>query len=144
MRIILALTFGLVTFWAGVCPVRAQAPAPVLIYCGNPAILCTNSGGGGGGGASGTPIQTAVTVGTSSGTLVAAAAFTNFMKVCVAQSAANGIWVNWAGASATLAAPSEFIPPGQCDSWVKASGFLPTNTITAIASVSVAVTVVGN
>lgn len=92
----------------------------------------------------GTPTMTSVTVGTSSGTLVAASAFSNFLKVCVAQSAANGIWVRWDGGTATQTAPAEFMPPGQCDSWVKTGGFLPTGTITAIASASVAVSVNGN
>src|SRR5271166_2608070 len=84
-------------------------------------------------GVSGTPTQTTASVTTSSSTILAASTATSFIKLCVASTAANGIWVNWAGAAATQAAPSEYIVPGQCDSWVKSTGYLPTSAITAIA-----------
>lgn len=108
------------------------APLAFSLACPNIAL-----------GASGTPTQTSVTVGTSSTTLNSTV-FSYFAKVCVPISAANGIWVNWAGSAAVEAAPSEYIMPGQCDSWVKSNGFLPTSTWHAIASASVAVTVMGN
>jgi len=114
--------------------------APFMDHTGN---LCTNAASGGGG-SSGTPTMTSVSVGTSSAQLVAAAAFANFLKVCVPSTAANGIWVRWDGGTATQASPAEYMPPGQCDSWVKSTGFLPTGTINAIASAAVAVSVNGN
>jgi len=105
--------------------------------CANPAQVTIT-------GLSGAPVQTSVSVGTSSGQLVAPGAFANFLRVCIAQNAANGIWVNWTGAAATAAAPSEYIAPGQCDTWVKSAGFLPTAQVNAIASAAVAATVMGN
>jgi hypothetical protein len=95
-------------------------------------------------GVSGTPAMTTATVGTSSGQLVAAAAYANFLKVCVPVTAANGIWVRWDGGTAAAASPAEYMPPGQCDSWVRSTGFMPTGQINAIASASVAVSVNGN
>ena len=105
------------------------------------------SGSSGGGtvslsGNSGTPSQTAVSVGVTSTTVLAAAGATSFLKLCLAQSAANGIWVNWAGAAAVAAAPSEYMAPGQCDTWVKSTGYLPTSQINAIASAAVSVTLI--
>ena len=93
-------------------------------------------------GNSGTPSQTAVSVGITSTTVLAAAGATSFVKLCLAQSAANGIWVNWAGAAAVAAAPAEFMSPGQCDTWVKSTGYLPTSQINAIASSAVSVTLI--
>ncbi len=95
-------------------------------------------------GNSGTPTQTSVSVGTSSTTVLAAATATTFLKLCVALPAATGVWVRWDGVAATAAAPSEYIPPGQCDSWVKSTGFLPTSQINAIASATVSVTLISN
>jgi len=93
-------------------------------------------------GASGTPYQPSTTVGTTSGALTFSPAPTAFIKLCVPSSASNGIWVNWAGAAATASAPSEYMPPGQCDSWIKSTRFLPTGTINAIASASVGVSLI--
>ena len=93
-------------------------------------------------GNSGTPSQTAVSVGVTSTTVLTAAGATSFVKLCLAQSAANGIWVNWAGAAAVAAAPSEYMGPGQCDTWVKSTGYLPTSQINAIASAAVSVTLI--
>ena len=108
-------------------PVSAANPLPVT---------ATQSG------ASGTPSQTAVSVGVTSTTVLAAAGATSFLKLCLAQSAANGIWVNWAGAAAVAAAPAEYMAPGQCDTWVKSSGYLPTSQLNAIASAAVSVTLI--
>ena len=108
-------------------PVSAANPLPVT---------ATQSG------ASGTPSQTAVSVGVTSTTVLTAAGATSFVKLCLAQSAANGIWVNWAGAAAVAAAPSEYMAPGQCDPWVKSTGYLPTSQINAIASAAVSVTLI--
>ena len=93
-------------------------------------------------GVSGTPTQTTASVTTGSSTILASSTATSFIKLCVAAGAANGIWVNWAGAAAVQAAPSEYISPGQCDSWVKATGFLPTSALTAIASASVSASLI--
>jgi hypothetical protein len=93
-------------------------------------------------GASGTPYQPSTTVGTTSGALTFSPPPTAFIKLCVPSSASNGIWVRWDGGTATASAPAEYMPPGQCDSWVKATGFLPTGTINAIASASVGVSLI--
>jgi hypothetical protein len=90
-------------------------------------------------GASGTPNQLSVTVGTSSGQMLAAAAATTFIRVIVPVSATNGIWVRWDGNPATLSAPAEYIAPGETVVWIKSQGFLPTSQINAIASASTAI-----
>ena len=107
--------------------------------------LCDGSSGGGGGsvtqgtvpwvvsgnvgviGDSGTPTSTAVSVTNASTQIVAASAFANFGKLCVPLTATTGIWVRWDGVAATTAPPAEYIPPGQCDSWVESTGYLPTS-----------------
>jgi hypothetical protein len=119
----------------------------VLVQCdstGKLSIASTVTGTVSLTGASGTPTQSTVSVLNTSTTVLAAATATTFIKLCVAQTAANGVWVNWAGAAALTAAPSEYIPPGQCDSWVKSTGFLPTSQINAIASATTAVTLIYN
>ena len=93
-------------------------------------------------GSSGTPTQAAVTVGTSSALLLAASAATSFIKIAVPTTAANGIWVRYDNGTAAQAAPSDYIAPGQSVVWIKTAGFLPTSQINAIASASVAVTVI--
>lgn len=95
-------------------------------------------------GNSGTPTQTTVSVATSSTTVLAASTATTFLKLCVALGAANGVWVRWDGAAATAAPPAELVPPGQCDTWVKAGGFLPTSQINAIASATVSISLIYN
>ena len=106
-------------------PVSAANPLPVM---------ATQSG------ASGTPSQTAVSVGITSTQLLAAAEATSFYKIAVPQSAANGIWVRWDGGTATLAPPSEYLGPGEKAVWIKSTGYLPTPQINAIASAAVSVT----
>jgi hypothetical protein len=78
--------------------------------------------------------------------LLTAAQFTNFEKICVALTATTGVWINWAGVAAVTAAPSEYTPPGQCATWVKSTGFLPTAAAFAISNSAstIAVTVEGN
>ena len=95
-------------------------------------------------GNSGALTQASVTVGTTSTAVLAASTAANFIKLCVAQSAASGVWVRWDGGAATQAAPAEYMPPGQCDTWVKSTGFLPTSAINAIAPSSVAVSLIYN
>jgi hypothetical protein len=95
-------------------------------------------------GSSGTPTQTSVSVGTSSTSVLAASTATSFVKLCVPLGAGNGIWVRWDGGAATTAAPAEYLPPGQCDAWVKSTGFLPTTAINAIAPAAVSVSLIYN
>lgn len=85
-------------------------------------------------GAAGAPTQSAVLVGTASTTVLAASTATNFIKFCVSSTAVNGVWVRWDGNAAAQSAPSEYLVPGQCNSWVKSTGFLPTSQINAIAA----------
>ena len=95
---------------------------------------------------SGVVAQTSISVTNSSTALLTAAQFTNFEKICVSFTASTGVWVNWAGVAAVAAAPSEYLPPGQCDSWVGSTGFMPTSTAFAISNSAstIAVTVEGN
>lgn len=128
--------------------------------------LCTqtSSGGGGGGGTvtqgppgasgwpvivsgvAGTPTQTGVSVTSATTALTTSSQFSNFGRVCVPSTAGTGIWVNWAGVAAVAAIPSDYIPPGQCDIWVKQTGFLPTTAWNAISNTSATVSalVIGN
>lgn len=106
-----------------------------LAHITNPVALSGNSG---------TPTQSSISVATTSTTVLAASTATSFLKLCVALGSANGIWVRWDGAAATAAAPAEYIPPGQCDNWVKSSGFLPTSQINAISSSAVAASLIYN
>lgn len=95
---------------------------------------------------SGVVTQSSVSVASASTALLTAGQFTNFEKICVALTASTGVWVNWANAAAVAAAPSEYIPPGQCDSWVGATGFMPNQAAFAISNSAstIAVTVEGN
>lgn len=113
----------------------------ILALVASPA-LAEGSSGNPLAGSAGTPTQATVSVGTSSAAVLAAGAATAFVKLCVASTAANGIWVDWSGNAAVQAAPSEYIPPGQCDSWVKSTGFLPTNGVNAIASAAVSASLI--
>lgn len=110
------------------------------VQCDANGRLLFNSSGGGGGTPTGTPTQVSVSVTTSSTTALAASTATTFIKLCLAVGAANSIWVNWSGAAATTAPPSENIVAGQCDSWAAATGFLPTSAITVIATGAVTAT----
>lgn len=122
----------------GTSPGAVPVPS-VNAFVTNP-ISATFSGN------SGAIAQTAVSVANSSTALLAAAQFSNFEKVCVAQTATTGVWINWANAAAVTAAPSEYVPPGQCDTWVKSTGFLPTAAAFAISNSAstIVVTVEGN
>lgn len=125
-----------VTKW---CPTSTTYPLPVTVTGGgtqNVAIV----------GNSGAIAQTAVSVTNVSTALLTAAQFSNFEKVCVAQTATTGVWINWANAAAVTTAPSEYVPPGQCDTWVKSTGFLPTAAAFAISNSAstIVVTVEGN
>lgn len=122
----------------GVAGTPATGVVSVQGISGGTALTTSLSGN------SGTPTQTNVTVGTGSTTVLAASTAANFIKFCVASSAANGVWVRWDGGTATAAAPSEYMPPGQCDTWVKSTGFLPSSQINAIGSASVATTLIYN
>lgn len=95
-------------------------------------------------GSSGAISPSAFTVGTTSSTIVAAGAFSNFLKIKPPLTGGCGIWVNMSGATATMAPPSEYIAPGEPMTWIKATGFLPTTALTAIAATSCPVTVEGN
>lgn len=119
-------TWWLNQLWDGTTLVTVDATTKGLkVYCVNcvaSGTLTQVNGTGGSG------------VGTSSTTIMTSSTVTSVLKVCVPVNAANGIWVNWAGGTATAAAPNEYMPPGQCDSWSLIGGFLPTNAITAIAT----------
>lgn len=97
-------------------------------------------------GATGSVTQTSVSITNASTTLSAAAAFGNFGKVCVPATASTGVWVRWDGGTAGVVPPAEYIPPGQCDSWIKASGYLPNQQWNAISNsaATIAVTLIGN
>lgn len=121
-------------------------PAEAQISSGNVTIngTVTVAGAVTVNGNSGTPTQSSISVGTGSTTVLAASTATSFIKLCVALGAANGIWVRWDGAAATAATPAEYIPPGQCDSWVKSTGFLPTSQINAIGTAAVSASLIYN
>src|SRR5271165_947278 len=91
-------------------------------------------------GASGTPTQTAVTCGTSSSTVLAAASAATSESFHLAASAANPVWLNFAGAAATTAAPTFDLQPGQTIVYTAVGGLLPTSAVTCIATASTAVT----
>jgi hypothetical protein len=132
-------TWGTAPTGAAVQGVNADVLALPSLPTGSNTIGAVSVNGN-----SGAPTQTSVSVATSSTTVLAASTATSFLKLCVALGAANGVWVRWDGATATLAAPAEYIPPGQCDAWVKSTGFLPTSQINAIASATVAVSLIYN
>jgi hypothetical protein len=91
---------------------------------------------------SGTPNQVSVTCGASSTALLAASTATVFLKVHVPATAANIVWINWAGVAAVAAAPSESISPGGSVNWTNGpAGYLPTSAVYCIAAASVTVTV---
>lgn len=93
-------------------------------------------------GGAGNVTQTAVSVATTSTPLLAAAAASLFVRICVPASAANAIWVRWDGGAPAQAAPSDNIQPGVCAVWVKASGYLPQQQINALASATTSVVVI--
>lgn len=97
-------------------------------------------------GRSGAITQSSISVTNASTALLTAAQFTNFEKICVPFTASTGVWINWANAAAVAAAPSEYVPPGQCDTWVGSTGFIPTTAAFAISNsaATIAVTVEGN
>jgi hypothetical protein len=82
--------------------------------------------------------QQAITCGTTSTTVLAAGAASFFVRIHVPSNAANGIFVNWAGAAATTSQPSEDIAPGGTVAWIQ---FAPSQAISCIASAATAVVV---
>jgi hypothetical protein len=95
--------------------------------------------GAGGGATSGTPTQATVSCANTSTTLLAAAAAATFIRVAVPPAGAT-VWVNWAGAAAVTASPSDSITAGNAVVW---TSFVPTSQLNCIvASGSQAVTLV--
>jgi hypothetical protein len=92
-------------------------------------------------GTAGILTQTAVTVGTSSTAVLAAAVASTFIKLKPALTGACGVWVRWDGGVATAAPPAEYVAPGESASWIKSTGFLPTSAVNAIATASCPITV---
>jgi hypothetical protein len=90
-------------------------------------------------GNSGTPTQTTGTCGTTSGTILAAASATTSETFHLASTAANPVWLNFAGATATQAAPNFDLQPGGSITFTASGGLLPTSAITCIASASTSV-----
>ena len=90
---------------------------------------------------SGTPTQTTATCGTSSGTLLAASSASSFASFNLALTAANPVFLNFAGgtASTSTSGSSFALQPGQTVSWSLAAGYLPTSAVTCIASASTTV-----
>lgn len=91
--------------------------------------------------ATGSVTSSSVAVTNSSTTVLAAATFTKFVKVCVPATASTGIWVRWDGVAATTAAPAEYMPPGQCDSWSQQGGYLPTQQFNGISNSAATITI---
>jgi hypothetical protein len=122
----------------------ATDPALVVAISPNNSVVVTGTVTLSGG--TGAITQASVSVTNSSTALLTAAEFSNFEKICVPLTATVGIWVNWAGVAAVTAAPSEYMTPGQCDTWVKSTGFLPSAAAYAISnsSATIAVVVEGN
>lgn len=88
---------------------------------------------------SGTLTETSVSCGTSSTTLLAAAAATQFILVKVPSTAANIVWVNSAGAAAVQAAGSLDLTPGASLLW-STPGYVPTTQLACIAASATTVT----
>ena len=91
-------------------------------------------------GAATTPTQTNVSCTTSSSTILAANSATQSESFHLAATAANAVWLNFAGATAVQAAPSFDLQPGQTITWSVSGGLLPVSAITCIASASTSVT----
>jgi len=91
-------------------------------------------------GAATTPTQTSVSCTTSSSTILAANSATQSESFHLAATAANAVWLNFAGATAVQAAPSFDLQPGQTITWSVSGGLLPVSAITCIASASTSVT----
>jgi hypothetical protein len=91
--------------------------------------------------ASGTPTQGSVSCGTSSTTLLSAAAATNFILIKIPAGANNLVWFNFAGSAAVTSAPSEDLAAGQAQVW-STSRYLPTAQINCIATAATTVTLI--
>jgi len=83
---------------------------------------------------SGTPTQTSVSCATSSTTLLAASAASQFISIRNPTSATATVWVNIAAAAAVTAAPSIDLAPGaEADYFASENSFLPTAQINCIS-----------
>ncbi len=91
-------------------------------------------------GVTGTPNQVSATCTTSSSIILASNAASQSESFHLAATAANPVWLNFAGATAVQAAPSFDLQPGQTITWNMTGALLPTASITCIASASTAVT----
>jgi len=91
-------------------------------------------------GAGQTPNQVSATCSTSSSTILAANSALQSESFHLAATAANPVWLNFAGATAVQAAPSFDLQPGQTITWNVTGALLPVSAITCIASASTAVT----
>ena len=83
-----------------------------------------------------TMTQSSVTCGASSGSLLAAGAASKF--IVVATPTTGGIWVNWTGAAAVTAPPSEHVVSGAVKVW---SPVVPQSAATCISDNGSSVTV---
>lgn len=82
----------------------------------------------------GTPTETSVSCATSTTTLLAASAATKFIAIRNPTIATATVWVNIAGASAVVSAPSIDLPPGAELSFTASeNSFLPTSQINCIS-----------
>jgi len=78
--------------------------------------------------------QASVSCGTSSTTLLTAGAATSIIRVHVPSAATASVWVNWAGAAAVTAAPSEDLVAGSTTVWTANGSYVPNTQINCIAS----------
>lgn len=92
-------------------------------------------------GVSGAVTQTSISCGTTSTTLLAALAASNFIFVSVPTTATQAVWFRWDGGSASAATPSEQLGAGGSKTWIKQSGFLPTGQANCASGGSSAQTV---
>ena len=83
-----------------------------------------------------TMTQSAITCGATSGTLLPANAASKF--IVVATPSTGGIWINWTGAAAVTAPPSEHVVSGAVKVW---SPVVPQSAATCISDTGGSVTV---
>lgn len=106
-------------------PAFNAQPQPVTIV-GATAVLPVLTG---------TLHQTTVTCGTGNTVLLPANAARAYIFVKNPIGAANTVWINWAGATATAAAPNEDFAAAGSKTWSgPTTGFVPTAAINCIAT----------
>lgn len=124
--------------------------AAVFLFAGSVAMAQPVQPGAGGsssnpayvipGTAPGTLTQTSATCGTSSGTILAASTALSSETFQLPYNAANGVWLNFTGGTATQALPSIYIGPGGSYSVTLTIAGIPSPpAVTCIAATSTAV-----